>query len=172
MPGTVMGTITSMAPEQLMAEDADRRTDIWALGVLMYEMLTGARPFERPTLDRTMQAILHETPPAPRAVDPRLPNEFGVVFEKSLAKARNERYQYMDELAVDLRAIRQRLIPSQEEIVIRRGQTGQPTAVTATIAKAPVPAPAAKPARLGWPMLIGIGVVAVAVIVLLVWLSK
>src|ERR1035441_3829512 len=167
MPGTVMGTITSMAPEQLMAEDADRRTDIWALGVLLYEMLTGSRPFERPTLDRTMQAILHETPPSPRAVDPRLPGEFAVVFERSLAKARSERYQHMDELAVDLRAIRQRLIPSQEEILIQRGKTGRATAVTQTIGKALPPTPAAKPARLGWPMLVGIGAVAVAVIVLL-----
>lgn len=172
MPGTVMGTITSMAPEQLMAEDADRRTDIWALGVLLYEMLTGARPFERPTLDRTMQAILHETPAAPHSVDPRLPGEFGVVFEKCLAKARGERYQYMDELAADLRAIRQRLTPAQAGIPIRRGHAGQASVVTQTMAKAPPAAPAAKPAKLAWPMLAGIGAVAVAVIVLLIWLSK
>src|ERR1035437_3243451 len=172
MPGTVMGTITAMAPEQLVAEDADRRTDIWALGVLLYEMLAGTRPFERPNMDRTMQAILHETPPSPHAADPRLPGEFGWVFEKSLAKARSERYHDMDELAADLRAIRQRLNPSQEAILIRRGRTGQATAVTATLGKAPPPAPAAKPARLGWPMLIGIGAVAVAVIVLLILLSK
>ena len=172
MPGTVMGTITSMAPEQLMAEDADRRTDIWALGVLLYEMLTGARPFERPSLDRTMQAILHEMPAAPRSVDPRLPNEFGVVFEKCLAKARRERYQYMDELAADLRAIRQRLTPAQAGILIRRGHAGQASVATRTMAKAPAPAPAAKPAKLAWPMLAGIGAVALAVIVLLILLSK
>jgi serine/threonine-protein kinase len=172
MPGTIMGTITSMAPEQLMAEDADRRTDIWALGVLLYEMLTGARPFERPSLDRTMQAILHEMPAAPRSVDPRLPNEFGVVFERCLAKARGERYQYMDELAADLRAIRQRLTPAQVGIPIRRGHAGQASVATQTMAKPPAPAPAAKPAKLGWPMLAGIGAVAVAVIVLLILLSK
>jgi siroheme synthase len=94
------------------------------------------------------------------------------VFERSLAKARSERYHDMDELAADLRAIRQRLNPSQEAILIQRGRTGQATAVTATLAKAPPPAPAAKPAGLGWPMLIGIGAVAVAVIVLLILLSK
>ena len=172
MPGTLMGTITAMAPELLIAEDADRRTDIWALGVLLYEMLTGTRPFERTSMDRTMQAILHETPSSPHAADSRLPAEFGWVFERSLAKARSERYHDMDELAADLRAIRQRLNPSQEAILIRRGRTGQATAVTATLAKAPPPAPAAKPAGLGWPMLIGIGAVAVAVIVLLILLSK
>jgi serine/threonine-protein kinase len=172
MPGTLMGTITAMAPELLIAEDADRRTDIWALGVLLYEMLTGTRPFERTSMDRTMQAILHETPSSPHAADSRLPAEFGWVFERSLAKARSERYHDMDELAADLRAIRQRLNPSQEAILIQRGRTGQATAVTATLGKAPPPAPAAKPAGLGWPMLIGIGAVAVAVIVLLILLSK
>ena len=156
----------------MIAEDADRRTDIWALGVLLYEMLTGTRPFERPTMDRTMQAILHETPASPHAADPRLPGEFGWVFEKSLAKARSDRYQDMDDLAADLRAIRQRLTPSQEAIPIQRGRTGQAAGVTATVVKAQPPGPAAKPAGLGWPMLIGIGAVAVAVVVLLILLSK
>jgi serine/threonine protein kinase len=174
LPGTIMGTITAMAPEQLMAEDADGRTDIWALGVLLYEMLTGVRPFERPSMDRTMQAILHETPPAPHVVDARLPREFAWVFEKTLAKARSERYQHMDELAADLRAIRKRLIPQQESILIQRGRPGSSTAVTATLPPRTAAAkPAvAKPSGLGWPMLVGIGAVAVAVIVLLVLLAR
>jgi len=174
VPGTIMGTITSMAPEQLMAEDADRRTDIWALGVLLYEMLTGKRPFERGSVDRTMQAIMHETPPSPRAADPRLPAEFGVVFEKCLAKSRGDRYQYMEEIAADLRAIRQRIAPSQAAIVIRRGIGPQSAAPTQTMAKTaqPAPAPAAKSTKLGWPIWIGIAVVALAAIGLLIWLSK
>ena len=117
-----MGTITAMAPEQLMAEDADRRTDIWAFGVLLYEMLTGRKPFERPGAQAIMQAILHETPPAPSAIDPRLPREFKWVFEKALAKARSERYQHMDELVTDLRAIRRRLTPEQEAVTVCRAQ--------------------------------------------------
>ena len=128
LPGTVMGTITAMAPEQLMAEDADRRTDIWAFGVLLYEMLTGRTPFDGPNIQETMQAILHETPRFPHALDPRLPREFAWVFEKVLAKARSERYQHMDDLVTDLRAIRRRLTPEQEAVTIRR--TRQPDAAT------------------------------------------
>ncbi len=180
MRGTIMGTVTAMAPEQLIGEDADRRTDIWALGVLLYEMVTGRNPFERASMDATMQAILHETPPAPHTADPRLPKEFGWVFEKCFAKARAERYQTMEEFATDLRAIRSRLLPPQEAIVVRRGKSAPSSAMTATLGKAPAPASAAAPAKsavpkktgLGWPMIAAIAVVALATIALLVWLLK
>jgi Serine/threonine protein kinase len=162
-----MGTITAMAPEQLMAEDADRRTDIWAFGVLLYEMLTGRKPFDRPGAQATMQAILHETPPAPHALDPRLPREFKWVFEKALAKARSERYQHIDELVTDLRAIRRRLTPEQEAITVCRDQ--QPDAPTATAPPQALPEPKW---GLGWPILIAIGVVLIAVVSLLVLLMR
>ena len=166
-PGTVMGTITAMAPEQLMAEDADRRTDIWACGVLLYEMLTGRRPFERSNTEKTMQAILHETPPAPHAVDPRLPREFGWVFEKVLAKARSERYQHVDDLVTDLRAVRRRLTLEQEAVRIQRNQ--QPPLEAAAVAP---PARPQSAGGLGWPILAAIGAVLVAVVTLLVLLAK
>ena len=166
-PGTVMGTITAMAPEQLMAEDADRRTDIWAFGVLLYEMLTGRTPFERPSAQESMQAILHETPPSPHVVDPRLPREFAWVVEKVLAKARSERYQHMDDLVTDLRAIRRRLTPEQEAVTIHRSR--QPDAATATMFPQAPPKPAG---GLGWPILVAIVVLLVAVVTLLVLLRK
>jgi len=180
MRGTIMGTITVMAPEQLMGEDADRRTDIWALGVLLYEMVAGRNPFERSTVDQTMNAILHESPPPPDAADPRIPREFAWVFEKCFAKARSERYQHMDEMAADLRAIRGRLLPPQEAMVIHRSRGGQASAtVTKTLGKADGPggkAPSkpatAKRAGLGWPLLAGIAAVAIAAVLLLVWLAR
>jgi eukaryotic-like serine/threonine-protein kinase len=173
-PGTIMGTITSMAPEQLMGQDSDRRTDIWAFGVLLYEMVTGTQPFERRKLDSTMEAILHETPPSPCTSDARLPRDLDWVFEKCLAKAPAERYQHIDEVAADLRAIRRRLLPSQETIMIQRDRGGQASAVTATLAKpAPPPEPAAvKSSGLGWPMWVGIAAVAAVVIALLIWLGR
>ena len=162
-PGTVMGTITAMAPEQLMAEDADRRTDIWAFGVLLYEMLTGKKPFERSNAQETMQAILHEMPRPPHAIDPRLPREFAWVFEKTLAKARSERYQHMDDLVTDLRAIRRRLTPEQEAIPVRRNQ--QSEAATATMFPEAPPKPAT---GLGWPIVVAIVAVLAAIVTLLI----
>jgi eukaryotic-like serine/threonine-protein kinase len=166
-PGTVMGTITAMAPEQLMAEDADRRTDIWAFGVLLYEMLTGRKPFDRPSAQATMQAILHETPPSPHAVDSRLPREFKWVFEKALAKGRSERYQYIDDLVTDLRAIRRRLTPEQEAVTVCRDQQADVATVTVSPQASPEPT-----WGLGWPILAAIGAVLIAVVTLLVLLMR
>ena len=162
VPGTVMGTITAMAPEQLLAEDADRRTDIWAFGVLLYEMLTGRKPFEGANIQETMQAILHKTPLFPHALDSRLPREFERVFEKALAKARSERYQHIDDLVTELRAIRRGLTTEQEAVTIHRIQ--QPDAAEATTVPQASPQPAG---GLGWPMLAAIGAVLAAVLTLL-----
>ncbi len=166
-PGTVMGTITAMAPEQLMAEDADRRTDIWAFGVLLYEMLTGRKPFERPNAEETMQAILHQTPRSPSSLDPRLPSEFTWIFEKALAKSRNERYQHMDDLLTDLRTIRRRLTPEQAGIFVRRMQLSEATQSATPAETTPAPT-----GGLSWPILFGIGAVLIAIVTLLVLLAK
>jgi serine/threonine protein kinase len=160
-PGTVMGTITAMAPEQLLAEDADRRTDIWAFGVLLYEMLTGRKPFDGPNAQETMQAILHKTPPPPHTLNPRLPRELGWIFEKTLAKARSERYQHIDELATDLRAIRRRLTPEQEGLRIERAKAGGLDTATLTAPVTPRKAPG-----LGWPLLAAIVAVVLAIVIL------
>jgi len=166
LPGTVMGTATAMAPEQLLAEDADRRTDIWAFGVLLYEMLTGRLPFDGANIHETTQAILHKTPPSPHALDSRLPREFEQVFEKVLAKARSERYQHIDGLVTELRAIRRGLTTEQEAVVIRRIQ--QPEATAPMFQQASL-----EPAGgLGWPILVAIGAVSVAVVTLLVLLMR
>jgi hypothetical protein len=114
-----------------------------------------------------MQAILHETPPAPSAIDPRLPREFKWVFEKALAKARSERYQHMDELVTDLRAIRRRLTPEQEAVTVCRNQ--QAEAATVTVSPQPHPEPKW---GLGWPILAAIGAVLIAVVTLLVLLMR
>jgi hypothetical protein len=89
------------------------------------------------------------------------------VFEKVLAKARSERYQHIDDMVTDLRAIRRRLTPEQEAVAIRR--THQPDAATVTMS----PLAPSKPAGgLGWPILVAIGAVLVAVVTLLVLLMR
>lgn len=161
-PGTVMGTVTSMAPEQIMAEDADRRTDIWAFGVMLYEMLTGNPPFHRSNYKETMEAILHHTPPPPHKIDPRLPHEFAWVFEKLLAKARSERYQHLDDLLTDLRAIRRRLSPQQEALVLGAVAPADQPTVTAATGGSTQPA-----LGIGWKALAFIAVLLAGIVVLL-----
>ena len=118
VPGTIMGTVSCMAPEQVMGEDIDRRADIWSFGVLLYECLTGRRPFQRNSAHETTQAVLAARQAPPTQVEPVLPADLDHIVEKALAKKREERYQHFDDLIVDLRAVRRRLSDAQESHVI------------------------------------------------------
>jgi serine/threonine protein kinase len=116
-PGALMGTVECMAPEQLMGEDADRRTDVWALGVLFWQMLSGRSPFARGRAQDTMRAILEQ--PTPALERAGLPPELDAMVKKATAKSRAERYQHVDDLAADLRATRRRLTAEQEAMELR-----------------------------------------------------
>ncbi|HKC45325.1 MAG TPA: serine/threonine-protein kinase [Burkholderiales bacterium] len=102
--GLLLGSPKYMAPEQLLGQAIDHRCDIFALGVVLYEMLTGAPPFAGDDLTQIMYKIVHTTPPAPSAIDVRLPPMLDPIVAKALAKDRDTRYQTAGELAADLRA--------------------------------------------------------------------
>ena len=113
--GAVMGTATYMSPEQARGARVDHRTDIFALGVTLYEMMTGRPAFQgRSTLD-TLQAILTQpVPPLPAAGNVETTAEIGRIIGKCTAKDADERYQGMKDLVVDLRAARRRSESSEE----------------------------------------------------------
>jgi eukaryotic-like serine/threonine-protein kinase len=102
-PGTIVGTLQYMAPETLRGEPADARTDIWALGVVLSEMLAGAPPFHGRTAYELSSAILRELP-AP--LPPRIPASLQSVTQRCLAKEREQRYQRASEVRAALEAIR------------------------------------------------------------------
>lgn len=106
-PGTVMGTLEYMSPEQARAQETDTRSDVWSLGVVIYEMVTGLGAFARKTSADTLAAILADEPPPLAEVNPATPPELQTIVTKTLQKKRSERYQTVKELLADLRALKQ-----------------------------------------------------------------
>jgi len=106
--GQLLGTPAYMAPEQIATGriEVDRRTDVYALGVTLFEALTLRRPFEAPTRDRLYQQILATDAPDPRGLNRRIPKDLKVVLEVSLEKDPNRRYQTALDLAEDLKRVR------------------------------------------------------------------
>ena len=104
-PGTVLGTPAYMSPEQAQGEPADHRSDIFSLGVVIYEMATGRLPFKRRSEAATLTAVVRE-PHAPLAeVAPGLPGALSAIVDRALAKAPADRYQSMEAMRDDLRAV-------------------------------------------------------------------
>ena len=98
----LVGTIHYMSPEQAMGEDLDARSDIFSLGVMLYEMTTGRRPFLGTTATEVLEEIVKASPEPVHTLVPKVPLELDRMVGKALARRRADRYQTMDDLAVDL----------------------------------------------------------------------
>lgn len=104
-PGVVLGTVSYMAPEQVRGQPADHRADLFAFGVVLYEMLTGQRAFQRDTATETMTAILREEPRDLAILDPKIPPSLARLVEHCLEKHPGERFQSARDLAFNLQAL-------------------------------------------------------------------
>ncbi len=127
IPGTIIGTIAYMSPEQAAGRALDQRTDIFSLGVVLYEMLTGRRPFEGKSALDTLHAIINEEPPPALELNPRLPPEIADILAKALAKDPEERYQHTRDFELDLRRFKRAL--EANTLVSARAQGGVPPRV-------------------------------------------
>jgi serine/threonine protein kinase/tetratricopeptide (TPR) repeat protein len=108
-PGTVMGTISYMSPEQARGLSVDGRSDLFSVGAVLYEALTGHIPFEGSTSTDILAAILHRPPPPIERYSAEVPRELQWIVEKALHKDVEERYQTAKEMLADLRRVRREL---------------------------------------------------------------
>ncbi|MFN0124169.1 MAG: protein kinase domain-containing protein, partial [Blastocatellia bacterium] len=108
-PGTVMGTVSYMSPEQARGLDVDARSDIFSLGVMLYELLAGRRPFEGATMTDILAAILMSEPLPLTQLSRELPAELERIVEQALQKDRAQRYPTMRALQADLKRLRHEL---------------------------------------------------------------
>jgi len=108
-PGRIMGTTNYMSPEQARGQAVDARTDIFSLGVVLYEMVTGQRPFAGNTKSDVLAAVLMVEPQPLADKCPEVPAELNRIVSKALKKDREERYQSIKELLLDLKSLRHEL---------------------------------------------------------------
>jgi eukaryotic-like serine/threonine-protein kinase len=113
-PGVVMGTVRYMSPEQARGVDVDWRTDIWSLGVVLYELLTGQVPFQGKTPSQVIFAIFEKEPPALSRYS-EIPGELERIVAKALSKNRQHRYQYARDLVLELKTLKRKLEAQQSK---------------------------------------------------------
>jgi eukaryotic-like serine/threonine-protein kinase len=137
-PGSALGTVAYMSPEQARGEDLDGRTDLFSFGAVMYEMATGSMAFKGNTSAVLFDSILHKHPTSPARLNPELPSELEHIINKTLEKDRELRYQTAAELRADLKRLK------------RESESGRVTTATAP------PVTTARPAWRRWEIFAGL----------------
>jgi len=122
--GMVLGSPKYMSPEQVMGKEIDQRSDIFSLGVMLYEMLTGQAPFDGENVNAIMYQTLNAIPVPPNSLNPSVPEMVNFIVAKALTKGLEDRYQNAKDLAVDLRTCRDTLPRSGQQIDVSTRPVG------------------------------------------------
>ena len=126
-PGSLVGTTDYMSPEQARGQEVDARTDIWALGVVLYEMVAGRAPFTGTSRSDVLAAILDREPAPLARFSPQVPAELQRIVGKALRKDPEQRYQVMKDLLLDLEALRDEVVSTDRSRASAEASTASPT---------------------------------------------